>query len=458
MAVSLQRQLFKQLAFTTILPILVTSLAIYWFAVRFANQIYDQDLLESASSLASQVQRKGGVVSLQLPPPAVEMFVWDEVNKIRFRIDSKRRGFLSGFRELPLLPPARNGAAIFYDEYINNDKIRAVVISLPQESLDDEVTVSVSETLNKRRQLAARLSLLVIIPQSLLIIITTILLRVGVRRGLRSLDMLEQTIHERRLNDLTPLPTLDVPKELQPFTSAINTLLERLNEALSTQQRFIENAAHQLRTPLTTLKLQVEQAIREAGPAAPKLALHGLRATIDRTARLSNQLLLLARAEPGSELVLHMHRVDLRALALATGATWVPRALAQGADLGIEGDECPCWVMGDELLLGEAINNLIDNALRYGGKSVCVTLKVESRQGHCELMVEDNGPGVPESQRDAVLDRFHRVPGSPAGGSGLGLSIVQEIARAHKAELSLDSPASGGLRVRMVFAAVSGGT
>ncbi len=107
--------------------------------------------------------------------------------------------------------------------------------------------------------------------------------------------------------------------------------------------------------------------------------------------------------------------------------------------------------MGDELLLGEAINNLIDNALRYGGKTVRVTLRVEVRDGACELTVEDDGPGVPESQRDAVLDRFHRVPGSPAGGSGLGLSIVHEIARAHKAEFTLGSPASGGLRVKMVL-------
>ena len=379
MATSLRRQLFKQLLLTTLLPILVAGAATYWFAVRFANDTYDQDLLESAWALATQVQSKNGVVTFQLPPSAVEVFVWDAANKVRFRIDTKRRGFLSGFTELPLLPRAQNGSVHFHDSAIHGDKVRVVVVSLPDDTGDDEVTISVSETLNKRQLLATRISILVIIPQSVLILITTILLRAGVRRGLRSLDNLENTIHNRLPNDLAPLPTQDVPAELRPFTGAINTLLERLNEASHSQQRFIENAAHQLRTPLTTLKIQVEQLIREADPASRDAALLGLRATIDRTARLSNQLLLLARTEPGSRLVLSMHPVDLRALALSTGAGWISRARTQGADLGIEGDESPCWVMGDELLLGEAINNLIDNALRYGGRDVRVPVQDEGR-------------------------------------------------------------------------------
>ncbi len=303
MATSLRRQLFKQLLLTTILPICVAGIATYWFAVRFANETYDQDLLESAWALAAQVQSKDGVATFQLPPSAVEVFIWDAVNTVRFRIDSKRQGFLSGFRELPLLPRATDGMIRFHDAYINDQKIRAVVVSVPDNTFNDEVTVSVSETLNKRKLLATRISILVIVPQSILILITILLLRAGVRRGLRSLDMLEQTIHLRLPNDLAPLPTEDVPKELQAFTGAINALLERLDEALRSQQRFIENAAHQLRTPLTTLKVQVTQLIREHDQAYRESALQYLRNMIDRTARLSNQLLLLARAEAGSPLV-----------------------------------------------------------------------------------------------------------------------------------------------------------
>jgi two-component system sensor histidine kinase TctE len=207
---------------------------------------------------------------------------------------------------------------------------------------------------------------------------------------------------------------------------------------------------------LAALGVQLESALRESRPEGQGDLLRQALASLDRTTRLSNQLLLLARAESDAGLAVRHARLDLRQIAFEAGASWVPKALQQGADLGLEGPDGEVPLLGDALLLAEVVNNLIDNALRYAGEKPRITLCVQANlpgQGPM-LWVEDNGPGIPPEERDAVFERFHRVAGSPSAGSGLGLAIVKEIARAHGAEVFVDQASTGGMRVGLKFPAL----
>jgi two-component system sensor histidine kinase TctE len=247
------------------------------------------------------------------------------------------------------------------------------------------------------------------------------------------------------------LPDDKVPTEVRPLTHAINDLMQRLGQTLSVQHRFIADAAHQLRTPIAGLKVQIERALLSKDMDDIRPALAQLQTSAERIAHLSNQLLTLARAEPGASDVVRFTDIDLNLMARETGMLWVPRALERNIDLGFVESDRPARIRGDLLLLQELVSNLIDNAVRYGRDGGTITVTVTARPAP-QLSIEDDGPGIPASERDKVFERFHRLPGSPGGGSGLGLAIVREIAHAHNASIELGSPDAGtGTRIRVTF-------
>ncbi|WP_417070528.1 sensor histidine kinase N-terminal domain-containing protein [Niveibacterium terrae] len=453
MALSLRRELLRRLLWPMLVVSLLGAAVSYLLALRFADETYDQWLLDSARALAQQVEVESGQVRLELPEPALNMISWDAYDSVLFRVDSSRHGLLAGERSLPRPDSAEGQAFAFYDTARKGQAMRAVQVILPHLAPGEDITVTVAETLNKRRRLADRVLLGVLVPEALLILLTLVLVRGGVKRGLRSIASLEVEVKARQSDDLTPLPDELAPAELLPFTRSINGLLERLNAVLGAQRRFIADAAHQLRTPLAALKVELEHAVREPDPVRHAQALGAVRAGIDRLVRISNQLLLLARAEPGAHVANSMSRLDLHQVVFDAAGAWVPQALTAGVDLGFEGDDEPCAVRGNPVLIGELVNNLIDNALRYGHRGGRITVRlIRETQTAC-LEVEDDGPGIATELMDQALDRFFRVPGSPGSGSGLGLAIVREIASAHGAQLELKAAASGGLCVRVRFPA-----
>jgi two-component system sensor histidine kinase TctE len=453
MALSLRRELLRRLLWPMLVVSLLGAAVSYLLALRFADETYDQWLLDSARALAQQVEVEAGQVHLELPAPALNMLSWDAYDSVLFRIDSNQHGLLAGERSLPQLDNAPTQAIAYYDTARKGHAMRAVRILLPHVVPNEDITVTVAETLNKRRRLADRVLIGVLVPEALLILLTLVLVRGGVKRGLRSIARLEVEVQARQSDDLTPLPDDLAPTELLPFTRSINGLLARLSTVLGAQRRFIADAAHQLRTPLAALKVELEHALREPDPLRHAQALGAVRAGVDRLVRVSNQLLLLARAEPGAHIADAMSRIDLHQVVFDAAGAWVPQALAAGVDLGFEGEDEACAVRGNPVLLGELVNNLIDNALRYGkqGGQITVRLLREAR-GIC-LEVEDDGPGIAAELMSQAPDRFFRVPGSPGSGSGLGLAIVREIASAHGARLELKAAASGGLCVRVCFPA-----
>jgi two-component system sensor histidine kinase TctE len=231
----------------------------------------------------------------------------------------------------------------------------------------------------------------------------------------------------------------------------LNALLKKLNEALGAQQRFISDAAHQLRTPLAGLQTQVDLALQQKDAGELRQTLQRLLTATGRTVHLANQLLTLARAEPAGHLPVEMQATDLGQIVQECAEEWVPRALAGEIDLGFELESAP--ILGIPLLVRELLANLLDNAIRYTPPGGQITVRTLMKDANALLEVEDNGPGIPAAEIDKVFERFYRIKGSPGDGCGLGLAIVREIARTHNATVELASPQSGqGTLVRVCFA------
>jgi two-component system sensor histidine kinase TctE len=304
--------------------------------------------------------------------------------------------------------------------------------------------------MNKRQTMMIDILLSDLIPQIILILLTGIYLLKGLKKGLEPLRLLANQISQRSSRDLSPIPETHVFIEVRTLTDTINDLLAAHTLAIATQQRFIANAAHQLRTPLAGLKLQAERALREQDLSAMQPALKQIQNSADRMSHLTTQLLVLARSEPingGYELL----PVDLCKLAKKTCIDWVPKALQRNMELSFESTEDVIYVQGDEILLGELLTNLLDNAIFYGYDNGNIAVKICRYPVPC-LTVEDDGPGISDIEINRVFERFYRVPGSPGNGCGLGLAIVKEIADLHKARFELSkSTIDGGTRTNLLF-------
>ena len=272
-----------------------------------------------------------------------------------------------------------------------------------------------------------------------------------VGRGLVPLDRLARGVAARSPTALEPLTEGNVPVEAQPLVRSLNDLLERLRLALNAQRAFTADAAHELRTPIAALKLQAQLAARAPDEATRRAAAADLEAGVERAAHVVEQLLALARVEPGAA-ERPLERVALDELAASVVADRTQFAIAKRIDLGIAQSH-RATVEGDPDALRTLLANLIDNALRYTPENGQVNVLVGETQARPWLEVADNGPGIPADERARVFDRFYRVPGAGDSGSGLGLAIVSVIAKRHRAEVALDDAPGGGLRVRVTFPA-----
>jgi two-component system sensor histidine kinase TctE len=339
------------------------------------------------------------------------------------------------------------GEHIYYDATLGGERVRVAARAVTVDNGGTAI-VQVAETLIKRDKLVLELLVASAVPQLLIAFAAVTLLWLGIGQGLRPLDRLRDEIAARSPRDLRPVSERDKPQEVRPLIEALNQLLARLNAAIASQQRFIANAAHQLRTPLAGLKTHAELARREPSTSELRSLLDMIAGETQRTSHLVNQLLTLARAEPGeapSGQPINLHEIvgrDVR--------DWVQRAVGRNIDLGFELEDA--WTMGEPLLLRELVANLVDNALAYTQTGGSVTVRTVVRAGESVIEVEDNGPGIPEAEREKVFERFYRVAATGGEGCGLGLSIVSEIAGRHNARVELAEPAGArGTLIRAAF-------
>jgi signal transduction histidine kinase len=315
--------------------------------------------------------------------------------------------------------------------------------------LDDGI-VQAAQRASERDSLARETASTLIAPALVLVALIAVLLTLALRRGLAPLSNAASEVTARSVETLHPISMADHPPELHLLIGAINGLMARLGSALALQRHFVADAAHELRTPITALSLQLQLLERAGDEAHRRAALEELRAGIDRAHRLVEQLLQLSRLGPEAPALLR-EPVDLAELARATVARFSARADNLGIDLGAATRE-PVPVTGDPRQLGLLLDNLVENALRYTprGGSVDVAALLEKEQS--VLLVNDTGPGIPPAERARVFDRFYRAAGAGgAQGSGLGLAIVRAVALRHLAEVQLDDAPDGGLQVKVVF-------
>lgn len=272
----------------------------------------------------------------------------------------------------------------------------------------------------------------------------------GIRSGLDNVNRLSHEIGQRSIDDLQPVDTAALSSEIAPLISHINDLLRRLDDAVQAQRRFVGHAAHQLRTPLTGLKLECELMLAGDLPADVRERAERIKSVNDRMIRLGQQLLVLARADSSTRPQDSFVRRDLSEWVRTTAAEWLPRTRAAGVTLELTAGDEPVWVDIDPILMEELLSNLIDNALRYGAGATAIRLQIGATPP--SLTVEDDGPGMAPEEAEKVFEAFYRAPGALPGGSGLGLAIVREIARAHGAWWNLVSrPAFPGTRITVVF-------
>ncbi len=292
--------------------------------------------------------------------------------------------------------------------------------------------------------------IVIIIGQLLLVVLFAWLVFYGVRSGLRSVNQLTEEIAQRSEEDLQPIQLDGVPTELLPLLDHLNDLLKKLDESLIAQRRFIGHAAHQFRTPLAGLRLESELMLARALPDDVRERAERIKTISNRLIHLGQQLLVLARADPGIRPQDVFTKINLCDWVQTAGLEWVPKTRQQGIDLHLDAPEIPVWIDGDVLLLEELLGNLIDNALKYAKGAKNITLTVGSNPP--SLTVRDDGCGIDPEDSSQVFDAFYRSPKAGATGTGLGLTIVREITRAHGAWWSLQStPQLQGTQITVIF-------
>lgn len=457
---SLSRQLLWWIVLPQLILWLVGAFVTYSVASNYANQMVDRSLFQTSRALARQVKPIGNGMLIDFPRAARDIIETDPDDTVYYMVSSPPGQFILGNRTLPPPPPVvlENDKPFFYDAAVADTRVRVAALLLPfGEEGRERLLVQVAKSRASREALARRILIDTALPLSGLIVLMTLIVWLGIRAGLSPLSRLRRLVEDRQPNDLHPIRMSEAPAEVHALVVALNSLLAAVRRNVETQKRFISDAAHQLRTPLAGVKSQAELALEAAQDPQLRARLERVRASAIRSAHLVNQLLTLARAEPESAMKQGQVPVHLGPLARELTAEMVPRALQMGVDLGCDEaaldpheDKADLVVIGNPLLLREALVNVIDNAMRYAGRGSVVTVR-SRRQGQMAVIeVDDNGPGIAQADHERVFERF--VRGSNDGsGCGLGLPIVREIVQQHGGQVTLTNLHPRGLRVTLTL-------
>lgn len=457
---SLRRTLLVMLV-PGLLAVLGLDIVVNWRnTLAGANAAFDRSLLGAVKAMDANISTASGGLSVELPYRLLEFFELTANGQVFYRVASADNLVEIGNAGLPPPPqPLVDGQPQFHDGSYFGTPIRVGSYAreldrpLSQGSNARRVLIQVAETLESRQDFTRRLVLESVARDLLLLIAALGLVALAVEIALQPLQRLREEVAARRSDDLTPVDAGAVPADVRPLVEALNLHASRYRDAVQAQRRFVDDASHQLRTPLTTLATQVGFALREHDADKRQHALLAIKRQVDDAIRQTNQMLALARADAAA---LPMAPLDLQALAEGVTMHLWPLARSRGIDLGFEalpGAQTPA--QGNEAQLAEALSNLLHNALVHTPPGGQVTVQAGVQDGQALLCVADNGPGMPAADRARVGERFLRVadPAAPqeARGSGLGLAIAHAIAQRHGGRLRLEESHPGqaapGLRV-----------
>jgi two-component system sensor histidine kinase TctE len=438
---SLRRRLFVRL-FGALALLAAGLFAFIWsYAGRAADRAYDQLLLASALSIADTVRVQNGRYSVDLPYSSLSILAMARRDRIFYRITAPDGAAITGYDDLPIKAKAGTATTARYENAVYRGvPVRVAVLDrlVTQPQAAGWVTIAVAQTREERNALARDILTNAFLPIALAILVGAMLIWFGVRQSLQPLQTLEQIIRERQPHNFSPVAK-PPPAEVSQLVGAINQLMARLKANLETMQTFLADAAHQIRTPLASLRSQAELAAEEEDPEELRSIVHRIHRNAVDASQLTSQLLNHAMVIHRSE-ALEPEDVDLAAL--LTQVTQRAAAIADDTPIRLE-IEGPAIVAGDPISLREALTNLVDNAVKYGDHAVDVRLS------GLRVEIADRGPGIPDTEKETVLQRFGRGR-SAAGvvGSGLGLAIVKAVAEAHGGTLTLHDRPGGGLIAR----------
>jgi two-component system sensor histidine kinase TctE len=441
---SLRRYLLLGILLPVLVLIVVNGVSLYGRALSALNTAYDRTLLASAKEIGEQLAVEGFDSDAHLrstvPYSALETFEADNRSRMFYRVSNQRGELVSGFDDLPFwrgeIPMRPPYAALvdFYDERFRGDDVRVAVLLQPVASSRGRgmAVIQVAETLELRHTLARQILIDSLWRQALLVLVIGLVVVVVVQRATQPVRRLSAQLQARPEGDLTPIEAPDAPRELLPLVDATNAVMGRLDALLDNQKRFVRDTAHQLRTPLAVLKIQVQSALR--GDVEPRQALREVEQTVDRATVLANQMLSLAKVEqlrqqPDSSVC------DLAEIVRTVALELSPLVAERDLDFALAVQPAP--VRAHEWMLRELTRNLLHNAIRHSPAGAALSVRLITDARWLALTIADAGPGITPELRERLFQPF--AAGDVRSGSGLGLTICQEIVRALGGSISLDN-------------------
>ena len=452
---SLRRRVARWLLPPLLVLVAINAVLSYLAALDAVNRAYDRSLTASIRSIAERIHSLEGEISVDVPYSAFEVFEAGAQERIFYAVIGPDGARVTGYEDLS--PPEQvpdDGQTVIDATQYRGEALRRAAMKKrlydPALARGDAVTIVFAETTGGRTALARELFFDSLRRQLLLIVLGAVMLALALSSAFRPLVELRDAVRDRAEEDLTPVPSENVPSEVRPLIAAINHQMQRLSAMVEARRRFLADAAHQIRTPLAVLTTQAEVGLRQPDPGEMRRTFQSMLATVRSTRRMADQMLSLSHAEAASVLILEPAPLDLTELARDIALELAPVALKRRIELAFEATG-PAPLTGNAAMLHEMIANLVDNAIRYSPPDTSVVIATGARDGAVVLAVSDEGPGIPADERDKVFARFYRILGQgDTGGSGLGLAIVREICLAHRGRITLrDGDGGRGLCVEV---------
>jgi two-component system sensor histidine kinase TctE len=443
---SISRQLILWLAIPLMLMALCGALVHYFNSVAPSVISSDRRLRDATAALMAHVVMRDSRATLDsnpdLNPPL------PRPDSVRYAVRDSRGALLSGDTQLPAVAIDGESSQVIALAQLDGRSVRT--LSTRFSSPAGVLTITVAD-LKASSEPEARLGFLsTLLWDFVQLDITLVLVWLGIQLGLKPIRRLRDEIASRSPLDLRPIVETSVPREIAPVVVTLNRLFGMLRTSVQSQQQFIADTAHQLRTPITGMQAQLDVLMNEQAAQPIRARLLTLQESIRQLAHSSNQLLSLARADSAANAISKNQIIDLQAIVNEVAAKFFDRALRSNIDLGV--DAAPAAIRADPSLLDDLLSNLVDNALKYTPAGGTVTVGAGEKNGRPFLAVEDSGVGIPAEERQRVRQRFYRTPNSPGHGSGLGLAIVDEIANLYGATMTIESGAGDvGTRVSVHF-------
>jgi two-component system, OmpR family, sensor histidine kinase TctE len=443
-AISLRRYLLLGILLPVGLLVIVNTVGLYRQALGAINTAYDRTLLASAKSIGEQLDVSGydelAELRVTVPYAALEAFEADNQSRLFYRVSSLQGEMVSGFAQLPFwrgrIPPKPPYAALvdFYDDVFQGDEVRVAVLLQPVASSKGRAmaVIQVAETLELRTALARKILVDTLWRQALLLAVIALVVVVVVQRATRPVRRLSAQLQARPEGELAAISAPDAPRELLPLVDATNQVMARLRHLLEHQKRFVRDAAHQLRTPLAVLKVQVQSALR--GDTDAHEALGEISQTVDRATLLANQMLALAKVEQLRQQP-DPRVIDLAAVARQVALDLSPLIAEKEIDFDIE--TRPAGVLADEWMMGEMARNLLHNAVKQTPAGSALTVRIVCDSNWAALTISDSGPGIPAELAARLYQPFSA--GNARQGAGLGLAICREIVQALGGSIALEN-------------------